>query len=279
MRRKNKTEKQERQEALLTELLANDAKYHRKSIEATVECAVNIKRAKSELIGENFEKFTKRMRHDPSAVSIYIKIAENRHITNKENWKHLPCHYSVLVIIARFTMDMTPADFDQLIKSKKIHPAITRSGACELAGLKPKAARKPHLTPTPTPFRTALVAANVADHMDAAEYLAKMPQPADTSTLIARAPGSAVANNLDYMRKGPEVPATTEPESNGAPTNDETVGTQDSDDIDTDNDVCIRQALRDKYDALSLEIVERKIYMVLRECGLRDVRVILAVYN
>jgi len=138
---------------------------------------------------------------------------------------------------------------------------------------------KPHMAFTPTPAGTALVAANEADHMDAAECLAKMPQPADTNTLIVLPHESPATNNLACMRDGAGLEETVEPEPDGAPTSVQTVGTQDSDDVDTDNDVKIMPALRKKYNASRLEEVERKMYMVLRECGLRDVKVILTVYN
>jgi hypothetical protein len=267
------------QDALLEGFLANDAKYYLTGVETTVECAVNIEQAKRDLTDANFEKFKERMRHDPSAISMYIKIAENKHIRTKDNWKYLPSGPSVLVIIARFTMDMMSADFNQLIKSKKLHSKITRSEARQLAGLKPKATRKPDMASTPSRAGTALIAAKEADYMDATEYSATVPKPSDTSTLIAPAQQSGTTDRL-HIRQGLGPAVMTAPELSDAPTCEKAAGTQDLEYVvDSDNDVCIRPAVRDRYDARSLAILENKLYLLLSDCGMRDVRVILAVYN
>src|SRR5262249_33616146 len=125
-----------------------------------------------------------------------------------------------------------------------------------------------------------LAAANEAGHMDCAEYLARMPHPAKTSTLVAPPPDSATMHKPASMRKCPGPALVTEPDPVDSPTSRDTIGTPDLDDeVDADNDVRIMQPLRLKYDTCRLEIVERKIYKALRESDMHDVKVTLAVYN
>ncbi|HYW38065.1 MAG TPA: hypothetical protein VE957_08125 [Terriglobales bacterium] len=202
------------QEALLREVLDNDAKYNASSIETTVLCAQNVQRAKKELTAANFQRFRAEMRHDASDISVYITIAENEHITNPDNWQYLPSGWTVLVILARHTMNMTADGFRSLIDSKQIHPGITRQQTRALAGVKPKSTRKLSVTETPTPVRTALAAADEADHMDAAEHLAETAQPVDATTPKAATDSETTHNLVRQVTKKTAASSSTTVDNN-----------------------------------------------------------------
>jgi hypothetical protein len=269
---------EDEQETLLHELLDNDAAYHTSGIETKVGRAQNVLRAKRELVTANFERFTAQMKLDASDISVYITIAKNKHLTNSDNWQFLPSGMTVLVILARYTMDMTSGDFNRLTASKKIHPKLKRVDARKLAGLESKRTAEQHLTPSSA--RAAVVATDEADHMDAGEYLGKIPHVASTRALVQPAPKPGTTDNLASMRKRPSPVSVTKPDPVDGPMSEGTVGAQELDaEVDVINYVSIMQALRAHYDAQSLECLERKIYKVLRESDMRDVKVILTVYN
>jgi hypothetical protein len=195
---------QHAQDTLLRELLENDAKYHASRIENTVGCALNVQRAKKELTVTNFERFKAQMRHDASDISVYLTIAKNKHITNPKNWQYLPTGHTVLVILARYTMDMTAGEFEKLTKSKKIHPAITREQAKKLAEVKSKRALT--LVPARKPSRTSLVKANETDEAGATERSDKTLARADTAAPAVATTGHDVEPTVTKKARASAAP-------------------------------------------------------------------------
>jgi len=111
-------------------------------------------------------------------------------------------------------MNMTADGFRSLIDSKQIHPGITRQQTRALAGVKPKSTRKLSVTETPTPVRTALAAADEADHMDAAEHLAETAQPVDATTPKAATDSETTHNLVRQVTKKTAASSSTTVDNN-----------------------------------------------------------------